>query len=101
MNELERYLNKSVEELEKLKKLYSILIWFMAFLGIMFLILFAVSFYKDNSSYSILCLFVLICVMSGQSLLKQNYRYIDIVMELKKLKSNGSVPSGNPAPQDT
>ena len=97
MNELERYLKKPVEELEKLKKHNFILIWFFAFLGIMLLILFFVFFYKGNIPNSVFSLFVFVSISGMQLLLRQNYRYIEIVIELKKLKAN-QTPSGNPAP---
>ena len=87
--ELQQYLDMPDDKLEKTRKQFTLCLC-LALLAIMMMIglFFFFHFYAKNYNLSIVFLFAMVCCMSGSLFSRQTLRYIELVQELKKLKSN-------------
>jgi uncharacterized membrane-anchored protein YitT (DUF2179 family) len=89
MKDLPQYLDMPGDKLARIRKQLSLGLWIMS---ICFIIVAGMFFffhlYVKNYRYSILFLFVLLCVMAGSLYSRQTLRYIEIIQELKKKKND-------------
>ena len=87
-HELKRFLEMPDEKLEKERKRWVFCQWVCSIGMIVSLASFYFTFYTQGSKQTIAVLFGFVCMMSGLMASGQSQRHIELVQELKKLKSN-------------
>jgi hypothetical protein len=101
--EIQQFLDYPDDKLEKIRKQFFLCVWmmFLSLLSVTALFFFS-HFYLGNDHLSILLLFAMVCIMSGSLFSRQTLRHIELIQELKKLKSNQEASSnwGTPSPED-
>ena len=91
--EIQQFLDYPDDKLEKMRNMYVLscclsVIALLMMTGFFFFFLFL----QKNTMMAILFLFVLLTVITGSIFSRQTLRYIEIVQELKQIKSNKKNP---------